>query len=460
MSAAPDFEPYLPLGRIETGATSDIYLARHGSLERHVWIKVLREHVPLSSPFAARLEREGQLLARLDHPNVVDIIDCVKRPPRLWLVLEAVDGWTLAEVIAQVRRARGEAVMDARGVIALGLQIARALAHTHEAGIVHGAVRPKHILISKAGLCKLSGFSLAESVERRREAEDIESEPGAFEPAYLSPEQVVGEHVDERSDLFSLGVVLYELLAGHRPFDGSGESSTARSIRHDAPEPLRKGHPEVAPELERIVVRCLEKARERRFDSAGQLARALEHVLGSEGLVDLNPMVARALGTAGLPVPSASPGPRTRADELRQHAAASGLRQSLVALFALSAVLLVGGALLHAWLDSQRSGPTRASALESPVGRAELHVVADPWAHVFVDGQKLETTPFATPLQLSPGLHHVRLEHPNAPPERREIELAAGQRVVLEVAMKVERRPLDAGIDPALRPPDAGRESP
>jgi hypothetical protein len=467
VSEPTDFEPYVSLGRVESGPTYDVYLARHASLERLVWIKVLRDHVPLSSPFAARLTREGQFLARLDHANVIDIIDCVRRPPRLWLVLEAVDGWSLADVLVQIRRgASGPGAdsttrpLDARGIAALGLQIARALGHTHEAGILHGAVWPQHIIITKQGQCKLSGFSLADNLDRQRDAPGTEGEPGAFEPAYLSPEQVREEPLDERSDLFSLGVVLYELLAGHRPFQGTGEGGAARAIRRDAPEPIAEKNPEVSPELERIVQRCLEKPRERRFDSAGQLVRALEHVLGSDALVDLNPMVARALGAAGLPVPSVAPSPRTRADELRQLAAARGLRQSLIALFCLSAVMLVGGAGLHVWLDVTNRGPRQASEVAETRERGELLVVAEPWADVFVDGQKLETTPFAAPLALGAGIHHVRLEHPTAPAERREIELHPGERIVLAVSMKVGSHRVDAGADaPGPYPPDAGRTS-
>jgi eukaryotic-like serine/threonine-protein kinase len=468
VSDLPDFEPYVSLGRIESGPTFEVYSARHAAIDRLVWIKVLREHVPLSSPFAARLTREGQFLARLDHVNVVDIIDCVRRPPRLWLVLEAVDGWTLAEVLAQMRRNAGNLEpgaksvgLEARGIAALGLQIARALAHTHASGILHGAVWPQHIIVSKHGLCKLSGFSLAENLERQRDALNIESEPGAFEPAYLSPEQVREEPLDERSDLFSLGVVMYELLAGHRPFQGAGDGSMARAIRRDAPEPLAQKNPEVTPELERIVQRCLEKQRERRFDSAGQLVRALEHVLGSDALADLNPMVARALGAAGLAVPSAAPSPRTHADELRQLAAARGLRQSLLGLFSLSAVLLVGGAALHAWIDSESDGPRSATRAHATGEQGELLVVADPWAHVFVDGERLETTPFATPLRLSAGVHHIRLEHPAAPPERREVDLRVGERIVLDVTMKLQDHPPDAGTPaPGSPRPDAGRPPP
>jgi hypothetical protein len=459
VSVAPDFEPYLALRRLETGPTSDVYLARHSALDRLAWIKVLRPHVPLSSPFAARLEREGQLLARLSHPNVVNIIDCVKRPPRLWLVLEAVDGWNLSEVLAVLQRSSNSPWLETRGAVALALQIARGLAHTHAAGVVHGAIRPKHLLISKEGLCKLSGFSLASAVENRRESEDPETEPGAFEPEYLSPEQVLGEVLDERSDLFSLGVVLYELLSGRRPFESSGDGSASQRIRHQPVEPLRQTNPEVSPELERIVQRCLEKQRERRFDSAAQLARALEHVLGSQALADLGPMLALALGTAGLEVPSTAPGPRTRADDLRRREAERGLRQSLGLLFAVSGSMLLGGTLLYGYNQAQRPKPPSVASLPLSTERGQLLVVAEPWAHVFVDGQKLETTPFALPLQLAPGTHHVRLEHPAAPAERRQIELVAGQRIVLEVSMKVAGFGADAGTEPSPLA-DAGAPSP
>src|SRR5688572_30106821 len=129
VSEAAEFEPYVTTRRLEAGATSELYEARHQSLDRVVWLKVLRPHVPLSSPFAARLSREGQFLARLAHPNVQSILDSVRRPPRLWLVLEAVDGWTLSDVLAELHRSRPGAGFDMRGAVALVLQIARGLAH-------------------------------------------------------------------------------------------------------------------------------------------------------------------------------------------------------------------------------------------------------------------------------------------------------------------------------------------
>jgi hypothetical protein len=455
VSELPEFEPYAVLRRLESDPTSELYLAQHETLERQVWIKALRPHVPLSSPFATRILREGQILARLSHPGILDILDCVTRPPRLWLVLEAVDGWPLSEVLESLRR--GNIRLDIRGAVALVLQLTRGLGHAHEAGIVHGALRPRHILITKHGLAKLAGFSSARRLEELPDSVQVESEPGSFEAAYLSPEQVLGESLDERSDLFSLGVVLYELLAGQRPFGGAAESATTQNIRHAAPEPLGQSNREVSPELERIVQRCLEKQRERRFDSTAQLGRALEHVLGSRALAELEPMVARALGQAGLAVASNVPGPRTRADEIRRREAGRGLERSLIALAFVSGTLLLGGAALYAWLDSTRSPPVANPGALAVAERAQLLVVADPWAYVFLDGARVETTPFATPLDVAPGVHHVRLEHPGAPAERRKLEFAPGQRIVLQVAMKVTRAVVeDAGVNRGGGNRDAG----
>jgi hypothetical protein len=458
VSDLPDFEPYTALRRLERGPSHELFLARHATLQRQVWIKALRPEVPLSSSVARRLEREGEILARLQHEGVIGILDCVRRTPRLWLVLEAVEGWSLAEVLGSLRRSSGaSAAFDIAGAVALALGVARALLHTHAAGVVHAAVQPQHILLSQQGAVKLTGFSLALLAEGP-DRDPVDTEPGLSEARYLSPEQVLGERADERSDLFSLGVVLYELLTGRHPFQanerGANERALAHEIRHTAPAALRAANPEVSPELERIVQRCLEKSPERRFESMAQLVRALEHVLGAEALGQLDSLVARALARSGLAVAGAAPTQRSRADELERREARRGLRRALSGLIATSLALLVGGALLSAWLEREHPRAALAPKQWTSQDGAELLVVADPWAYVFVDGEQLETTPFATPLRLAPGEHFVRLEHPNAPPERRRVQLAAGQRVVLEVALHVARNVRDAGAE--WSEPDAG----
>jgi eukaryotic-like serine/threonine-protein kinase len=187
VSDLPDFEPYTALRRLERGASHELYLARHASLQRQVWIKALRPEVPLSSSVARRLEREGAILARLEHPSVIGILDCVRRPPRLWLVLEAVEGWSLAEVLASLHRVSPTATFDPPAAVALTLAVARGLAHAHQAGVVHGTVQPEHILLSRQGSAKLAGFSLAQ-LAGGPDADPIDTEPGATESSCSSPE--------------------------------------------------------------------------------------------------------------------------------------------------------------------------------------------------------------------------------------------------------------------------------
>lgn len=449
MSELPDFEPYVALRRLERGPGADLYLARHATLSRQVWIKSLRDHVPLSSSLAARLEREGEILAQLDHPNIIDILDSVQRSPRFWLVLEAIEGWSLAEVL-ETRRRGGAPPLEVQGAVGFGLQIARALAHCHESGIVHGAVQPKHLLISKLGSAKLTGFSVATRVQSSDEDNAVDAEPGDFDLAYLSPEQVLGQRAEARSDLFSLGVVLYELLTGAHPFRASNERELGQNIRHAAAAPLREANPDVSPELERVIQRCLEKSAERRFESMTPLLRALEHLLGTAALSDVPPVVARALSLSGLPTVSSIPSPRSEVPARQRRGARQDLERSLVGLVAVCGLLLAGGIVISAWARSERPPQKDTSKPWTRANGGELLVVADPWANVFVDGDQLETTPFANPLRLPAGLHHVRLEHPDALPERREVQLAAGQHLLLEVTMQLRGVGRDAGT------PDAG----
>jgi hypothetical protein len=450
VSDLPEFDPYLTLRRLERGPSYELFLARHASLPRQVWIKALRPEVPLSSSVARRLEREGEVLARFDHTGIIAVHDCVKSAPRLWLVLEAVEGWSLADVLGAES---GSAAAHVAGAVALALGAARALEHAHQAGVIHGALEPRHILVSERGVVKLTGFSLA-LLGEGPDRDSIDTEPGLSEAAYLSPEQALGERPDARSDLFSLAVVLYELLTGRHPFHGSGERVSAHEIRHLEPPALRDANPDVSPELERIVQRCLEKVPERRFTSLGQMARALEHVLGGEALADLDGLVLEALARRGLTAPRGARVRPGRAQGGEQRLAQRGLRRALIGLIAASALLLLGGALLSSWLEAQHPAAQSTARQWTSTTGAELLVVAEPWAYVSVDGERLETTPFATPLRLAPGEHFVRLEHPNAPAEQRRVALAPGQRVVLEVRMLVDRTASDAGA--GSFEPDAG----
>jgi hypothetical protein len=447
MSSLPSFEGCEAVEKIETGPIVEVYRATQVTLGRRVTIKALAASVVPSSPFAAALEREARLLAQLAHPNLVALYDFVRRGDQLWLVLEAVDGWSLAELIERGKRfSQGAAAAIARA-LALGL------AHAHARGIVHRDVRPANVMITKSGGVKLTDFSVA-SDERLPTAPELLDGGSGAQPslAYASPEQVLGEPPDPRSDLFSLGALLYELIAGKTPF-GAGDDPTATlRIRNEPPPPLARFVPDLNPALERVVQRCLQKMPAHRYQTANELAAALDAALVDLGQ-DPRSAVLTELAALGLAAKPSSP--IIVAPVVRRPGPSVATVATVLVCCAL--LLAAGGVVIE--LLARRSGmtdsdPGRSGRLELvPATPGYLRVVAQPWAQVIVDGETFDTTPFARAIPLSPGTHYVRLEHPQAPTERRTIDLGAGETILLDVTMKV-RRPAGlsgagTGVSPA-----------
>jgi serine/threonine-protein kinase len=455
----PDFEGVTIIEKLRSGPIADLYHAIQQPLGRPVLLKVLSSSILPSSPFAATLEREARLLAELHHPNVLHVHDFVRRGDRMWLVLEYVDGWTLEEVSAKSGK------LAPASAAAIGLEVARALEHAHAHGVVHRDVQPKNVLVSKTGQIKLVNFAVAVDERLPTAPELLDGSESFGGPHYMSPEQILGEPADPRSDLFSLGVVLYQLLTGQRPFDAPDERSTTQRIRHDAPPPLARMTPGLPGSLERAVVRCLEKMPSDRFLSASELAQALEGVLAElDSDASTRARIRDALIDGGL----LDRAPKSTGEPLRITAPAAPptpLRRAVLGLVVCSGLIAIGGGVLSwaNWRES-RSHVGGARRLElAPNQPAYLRVVAEPWAHVHVDGQRVETTPFAKPIPLRAGTHYVRLEHPNAPVERRTVELVPGETVLIDVKMKVDKAALaasasrDAGTDAE---PDAPPPSP
>lgn len=431
MAEAERFDGCEVVKKLNTGPITDLYQVVQEPLGRPAFIKALGSSILPSSPFAASLEREARLLAELDHPNILEVYDFVRRGERMWLVLEYVDGASLEDVMKKLRRVP-EVV-----ACAVALEICRALVHAHAHGVVHRDVQPKNVLLGKDGSLKLSNFSVAFDERLPTAPELLEGGSGYGGPWYMSPEQILGERADGRSDLFSLGVLLYEMLSGERPFDGPDDRSTSLRIRRDPLPPLNKKLPGISPALERLTQRCLEKMPSDRFDSALEACTILEAAARELGADPSAPVLRDALIRARLieGSPSKAPGPRTaKIPEGRIGLTVAGL---LVAL----ALITLGGVAIQ-MLSGKAVGTAVAAQAGRrldllPEGRAFLRVVAHPWAHVIVDGQEVEITPFARPIPLSAGSHYVRLEHPNAPVERRTIELTPGETRLLDVALKV-----------------------
>lgn len=434
--------------KLSSGPVCDLYRAVQEPLGRAVLVKALGQNILPSSPFASTLEREARLLSALDHPSIVKVYDFVKRGDRMWLVLEWVDGVTLDELLSKAKSV-GEAA-----AVAIGLRLAEALGHAHEHSVVHRDLQPKNVLVSSKGELKLLNFALAVDERMPTAPELLDGSTGYLGPVYMSPEQILGEPADPRSDLFSLGVMLYELIGGVRPFEGPNDRSTSLRIRQSPPPPLSQGGVKVSGNVERLITRCLEKLPSDRMSSAGELADGLRAALLQ--IWDGSPEQAIAAALAG---PSAPTEPKRSPSGVRpprsgitagaaraetaagQHQTAT-LGRVVVGLGLIGACIVASGIGLRYAFGSVEANRRAAAPLVTPGAEAaELRVVAHPWARVFVDGQLRETTPFARPIRLSPGTHYVRLEHPNAVEERRTLSLAAGEAVLLEVDMKVVAPP-------------------
>jgi eukaryotic-like serine/threonine-protein kinase len=426
MPEAVTFDGCEIVRKLSSGPVCDLYRAVQEPLGRTVLIKALGHNILPSSPFASTLEREARLLSALDHPGIVKVHDFVKRGDRMWLVLEHVDGVSLDELLAKAKR------LPESAAVAIALRLSEALAHAHEHSVVHRDLQPKNVLVSKRGEVKLLNFALAVDERMPTAPELLDGSTGYLGPVYMSPEQILGEPADPRSDLFSLGVMLYELIGGARPFEGPNDRSTSLRIRQNPPPPLTQGGVKVSGNVERLVARCLEKLPADRIGSSSELVQGLRATLLEAWDGPPEAAILAALATAGL-------------GEVKQASARKPQRElppSSLPRVTLGFAIIALGILGSSWGLRRAFAPTEANRraaapLSVPTDAAQLRVVAHPWAHVFVDGQQRETTPFARPLLLTPGTHYVRLEHPAAPAERRTLSLAPGEAVLLDVNMKV-----------------------
>jgi serine/threonine-protein kinase len=421
-----------------------------------VAVTALKSTIATTSPFAAHLEREARVLGELGHPNIIFLFDFVRTDVQMYLVLEYVDGPSLAELLAKKKTLRPEMVA------AVGAEAARGLEHAHARGVVHRDVKPANILLSKTGEVKLVDFGIAQRERMPSFDEPLaQRDTAAFgTPAYMSPEQILGEFVDARSDLFSLGVVLYQMLTGARPFDGDDPNdrrAAAQRIRRDPPKPMRSRGADVPRTLDRIVMRALEKLPVDRFTSAAALADELDEFVRGEWRGPPHALVLRALKEAGLTKIATPFGTVTDAVAAETRT----LRPTLIGFGALFGILAIGGTAIQ--LSSHEGGagssPTGSDLVLVPTGAASLRIVVTPWAEVSIDGHEVDTTPFARSIPLSPGTHYVKLVHPDAEPETRVVVLAPGDAAHLEVAMRMKGA-LDAQALPAQPSPrPSGSES-
>jgi serine/threonine-protein kinase len=266
------------LGR---GGMGEVYLAEDSRLERKVALKVLPAAFTQDRDRVRRFEREAKAASALNHPNILTIHEIGEVDGAHYIVSEFVEGETLRALIERGRFGISEAMTIAE-------QVAGALSVAHSAGIIHRDIKPENVMVRPDGLVKVLDFGLAKLTERPTAPAEVDSqaetmarlstEPGAVmgTASYMSPEQARGQKVDHRSDIFSLGVMLYEMLAGQRPFAGANVAETIAAILRDEPQPLSQHSPDCPAPLEGIVTRCLAKTPEQRYRAASELSAELK----------------------------------------------------------------------------------------------------------------------------------------------------------------------------------------
>lgn len=275
--------PYHLLAPLGAGGMGEVYRAHDTRLHREVAIKILPASLAADPASLARFEREAQAVAALSHPNILSIHDAGQVNGVAYAVAELLEGRNLREVLA-------DGPLPPRKALEFGLQIAHGLAAAHEKGIVHRDLKPENVFVTSDARVKILDFGLAQVVTTMADSQHttvvLSPSPGTAPGmvvgtvGYMAPEQVRGQAVDGRTDIFAFGVLLYEMLSGRRAFAGETPADTMSAILRSDPPDLIAMQPDMPPPIDRIVRRCLEKRPAERFQSARDLGFAIEALSG------------------------------------------------------------------------------------------------------------------------------------------------------------------------------------
>ncbi|MCG8459937.1 MAG: protein kinase, partial [Holophagales bacterium] len=305
---------YVLESKLGEGGMGEVYLGRHQSLDTLAAVKVMAPAFSHDPRLHERFSREAKTQAQLRHPNIAQVLDHVEHDGRWFLVVEYMPNGTLEDALAQ----RHEP-LETADALAWGRQALLGLDHAHERGIVHRDIKPANLLINERGEAAVTDFGIALEAGARRLTQTGVS---IGTPEYMSPEQIRGAaDLDRRTDIYSMGVVLYELLANRVPFHADSIFEVQRAQVSDPPPPLRTAAPQVPEALEAIVMRALAKDPDERYATCGEFAESIESFeRGEDPVVPLAPapihrrtVLEGAVGAPPVPTPSPLPSPRRSA---------------------------------------------------------------------------------------------------------------------------------------------------
>jgi eukaryotic-like serine/threonine-protein kinase len=473
--------PYRVLEELGSGGMAVVYKAVQPALDRLVALKELRSEYVHDRQIATRFEREATSLATLQHGNIVHVYDFLRDEESAYIVMEFVEGIDLFDVLSQSGR------MPSDIAALIGSQVAEGLEYAHYRGIVHRDIKPSNILVSKKGEVKIMDFGIARD-PGKSELTQVGLAVGT--PAYMAPEQIRGDRIDFRTDIFAFGIVLYEMLAGDKPWtEEEGRSVTVKVLDEDYPR-LRTIVPSVPPELEQVIDRCLAKDPQRRYRSTYELRRDLELYVQRSVPIDPRGRMVLYLRNRGLISDAEATnfvepellldGQLRRRDEGVPLPPAMELMRPVGAAYGVALILTVVATLITLFfpigegLPSERpvlvpraeAAQVDQKAIEAEVLRrvkAELEkrpsepggprlpeapaqalrgdegfvkVVVKPWARVFVDGTFYDFTPFDRPLALAPGRHRIGLRNPYSEPVDKVIDVETKKTQILKVVLE------------------------
>lgn len=264
-------EGYRLLKKVTSGAFGSIYRAKQESMDRVVALKVLPRRLALNQKYVRNFMRETKLAAQLAHENIVYVLDAGQSAGLLYLAMEFVEGQTLESIVS----AKGP--MKEKQALAVTWALAQALSHAHKMGILHRDIKPANVLMERGKVPKLCDFGLAKSTAREAMMEISDVIVGT--PSYMAPEQVLGERVDKKTDVYGLGATLYFMASGEPPFPSSMSfAEVLENLTKKPVQPLRDVNPDVSERIERLVQKMTHRERKKRYQSADRVIGALTRI--------------------------------------------------------------------------------------------------------------------------------------------------------------------------------------
>jgi serine/threonine protein kinase len=450
--------------KIAEGGMGSVYAGHHPVIGKRVAVKVLAEHCAHIPDLIRRFVEEARAVNKIGHPNIIDIFSFgTLADARPFFVMEYLEGANLAVRL----EAADLTVSETRRLLR---QICSALEAAHRAEIVHRDLKPENIWIAapthEDSFAKVLDFGIAKLLDNPQ-ARTTQTGAAMGTPRYMAPEQCMGRAVDRRADIYSFGVILYEIFAGVVPFRSETFGELLYQHMSETPEPPSRHRP-MEPELERIILSCLEKDPAKRPETAKELGRLLDLALhdGPGLITQVRPTVLTPQGPSG-PVTTmrqsvgeiaALPQPQTQAQAKKK-------RNTGLAVGATAAVVVLGGFLLmksHSTRQEPAAAPASVATSAppapvaatpsppAPTGRLQLHVEGGPADRISLDGREVARATSVVDFgEVSPGAHFVSIEAAGRETQQRPVTVTAGAPMALTVALK-----------PLVQPPHPGARRP